>query len=79
MATDSMQARLSALEGYRVGIALRDGSRLDDCQLVSAGRPRTRTLWVCTGRSDVFVPITEVVDVWESPPIPPGSAAVAAA
>jgi len=74
MATDSLQERLQKLERYRVSIALRDGSRLDDCLLVSASRPRTRTLWVFNGSGDVFVPISEVVDVWE---IPPGPAAAA--
>ena len=74
MATASMQERLQQLERYRVSIALRDGSRLDDCLIVSASRPRARTVWVFNGTSDVFVPISEVIDVWE---IRPGPAAAA--
>jgi hypothetical protein len=59
--------RLLSLEGHHVSLALRDGSRIDDCQLVSAGRNRTRTLWLFTNGTDTFVPVRDVVDVWEVP------------
>jgi hypothetical protein len=55
--------RLRSLEGRRVSIALIDGSRIDDCEIVSAGRPTTRTLWVCLDGTDVFIAIAEVADV----------------
>ena len=57
------QMKLRGLEGRTVHLALVDGSRLDDVALVSA---RSRTVWVFTNGEDTFVPITDVVDVWES-------------
>jgi hypothetical protein len=45
-------------------VALTDGSRLDDCQLVSIGRGRVGTLWVFTHTGDTFIPFTDVVEVW---------------
>jgi hypothetical protein len=74
MATDGMEERLRELERYRVSIALRDGSRLVDCLLVSADRPGTRTLGIFDGTGDVFVPVSEVIDVWEHPPGPAAAA-----
>lgn len=56
---------LRSLEGRRVGLALVDGSRIDDCQLVSAGRPGLRSIWVFANGIDVFVPLIAVVAVWE--------------
>jgi hypothetical protein len=61
--------RMKALEGHRVSLALRDGTRIDECQLVSTGRHSTRTLWVFATGSDTFVPLDDVVDLWE--PTPP--------
>jgi hypothetical protein len=55
-----------ALEGRRVGVALRDGARLDDCRLVSVGRAGARTLWIYTEGADAFVPFADVLDVWEA-------------
>jgi hypothetical protein len=55
------------LEGRQVCLALRNGSRIDDCQLVSAGRISTDTLWLFSNGADVFVPIDEVLDLWEAP------------
>ena len=54
-------------EGRQVCVALRDGSRVDDCQLVSAGRLPTHTLWLFSNGLDVFIPIGQVLDVWEAP------------
>ena len=56
---------LQNLEGRQVSVALADGTRIDDCQLVSAGRPGTTTVWVYSGR-DLFVPVGDVIDIWES-------------
>jgi hypothetical protein len=53
------------LEGRRVSVALCDGSRLDDCELVSAGHG-AGTLWLFVNGSDVFVPVTDVTDAWEA-------------
>lgn len=53
------------LEGRTVSIALRDGSRIDGCNLVSSGRHRAHTLWVFAAGLDRFVPFTDVIDVWE--------------
>ena len=54
---------LVRLEGHRVGIALTDGSRMDDCQLVFAGNDR---VWVFANGRDTFVNATTVWDFWES-------------
>jgi hypothetical protein len=64
------QERISALkslEGRQVSVALANGSRIDDCQLVSAGRPGVRTIWVFSNGVDTFVPLPDVTDVWELP------------
>jgi hypothetical protein len=58
--------QLRALEGRRVGLAVRGGRRIDDCQLVSAGRGPARTLWLFTDGADSFVPVDDVVDMWEA-------------
>ncbi len=65
MAANQIQG-LKSLEGRRVGLALRGGDRLDDCQLVSAGRGGVATLWVFTAGVDTFVPFDDVVDLWEA-------------
>jgi hypothetical protein len=57
---------LQLLEGQQVSVALRNGARIDDCQLVSAGRATTTTLWLFSNGSDVFVSLGDVVDVWEA-------------
>jgi hypothetical protein len=58
--------RLRALEGRRVGLAVRGGGRIDDGQLVSAGRQGIRTLWVFVDGVDTFVPVDDVIDLWEA-------------
>jgi hypothetical protein len=54
---------LRRLEGGNVHLALTDGSRIDDVQLVSA---RGLTLWIFASGEDQFVPVSKVVDVWSS-------------
>ena len=49
-----------------MGLAVRGGRRIDDCQLVSAGRGPARTLWLFTDGTDSFVPLDDVVDLWEA-------------
>ena len=65
MSTNRIQ-QLKALEGRRVGLAVRGGVRIDECELISAGRGRARTLWVFAEGNDAFVPIDDVIDVWEA-------------
>lgn len=57
---------LHMLEGRQVSVALRNGCRIDDCQLVSAPRARTQTVWLFSNGDDVFVSLTDVIDVWEA-------------
>lgn len=66
--TGKQISQLAALEGRQVSLALVDGSRIDDAMLVSAGRGRTRTLWLFDGGADVFVSVADVRDGWEAPP-----------
>jgi hypothetical protein len=54
------------IEGQQVNVSLRDGTRLDDCQLVSSGGTRGRSLWLFTNGDDVFVALSDVVEVWET-------------
>jgi hypothetical protein len=58
-------ALTEGLEGHRVSIALADGSRIDDCALVSAGRRGDGRLWLYCNGADTFVPLSEVTDLWE--------------
>ncbi len=63
---DSLRGRLAALVGRGVSLTLVDGTRLDDCQLVS--QPRVRgvgTAWIVHSGDDVFVPVEAIADVWE--------------
>lgn len=53
-------------EGRHVCLALRSGRRLDDCVLLAAPRGAARTVWVFDGGADVFVPLAEILDVWEA-------------
>jgi len=57
---------IRSLEGQTVSLALVDGTRLDDCQLVSACRRGTRTLWLYENGADRFVPVDAVIDLWEA-------------
>jgi hypothetical protein len=57
---------LKSMEGRQVSVALRDGGRIDDCQLVSSGRCRLGSLWLFSNGEDVFVPLSDVIDVWEA-------------
>jgi hypothetical protein len=59
-------SHIASLEGRRVSVALADGSRIDDCQLVSTGRNRVRTLWIHANGVDTFLPHDNVVDLWEA-------------
>lgn len=65
MAANRMH-ELRALEGRRVGLAVRGGQRIDDCQVVSVGRGTVQTVWLFANGADTFVPIDDVVDLWEA-------------
>jgi hypothetical protein len=58
---------LRSLEGRQVSVALNDGSRIDDCQLVSAGRRQFQRLWLFVNGIDTFLSPFDVVAVWEAP------------
>jgi hypothetical protein len=67
--------QLTALEGRQVSLALRNGDRIDDAQLVSARRNCAGTLWLFTNGSDRFIAVEDVIDVWEAHPAGPPLAA----
>lgn len=54
-----------SLEGRQVSVALRDGSRIDDSQLISAGRQGDESLWLFSNHADVFLSLQDVIDLWE--------------
>lgn len=59
-------SNLRPLEGRRVAIALIDGTRIDDCQLVSLPLRGLHTFWLFSDGEDVFVPVESVLAVWET-------------
>jgi hypothetical protein len=59
-------SNLRSIEGQQVNIALRDGTRIDDCNLVSSGCNRLDNLWVFVNGEDVFVARANVLDVWQT-------------
>jgi hypothetical protein len=64
--TTSHPVDLRALEGRHVGLALRDGSRIDDCHFVSAPRGDLERVWICVDGDDLFLAADEIRDAWES-------------
>lgn len=65
MTLERVTSLIGHLEGRHVNVALHDGSRLDDCELVSA-RHGTNTLWLFVNGGDVFVPVSDITDAWEA-------------
>jgi len=59
--TVEKRRQLHTFEGSSVSLALADGSRLDDVNLVSA---RGGKLWIFAGGEDLFVPVASVIDAW---------------
>jgi len=53
------------VQGRRVTVALRNGTRIDDAQLVSAGSKASGRLWLFQNGSDTFVPLDEVLELWD--------------
>ena len=64
--TEQQIAHLLTLEGRRVTVALADGSRIDDCELVSAGR-HSDNVWLFAGGVDTFVSVHDIIEFWERP------------
>ena len=60
------QTSLRSIEGRKVSVALRDGTRLVDCDLVSSGRNRLDNLWLFVNGEDLFVARSDVIDVCTS-------------
>ncbi len=58
--------RMHSLEGCAVNVALRDGSRIDGCRLVSARRPGAQTVWLAMDGMDVFLPVGAIAACWEA-------------
>lgn len=50
-----------------MSVALIDGSRIDDCALVSAGRYSVDTVWLFADGTDTFVSVHDIVELWEQP------------
>jgi hypothetical protein len=64
------RSELRGLVGRQVCVTQIDGTQLDACRLVSAGRARG-TLWLFADGADTFIPLEEVVDIRASaPPCP---------
>ncbi len=63
MLTGEQRRCLRSLEGHNVHLSLADGSRIDDVTLISA---RSTTVWIFRDGEDAFIPVSEVVDVWET-------------
>jgi hypothetical protein len=62
-----MTSQMRRLEGKQVSVSLRGGDRLDACQLISGSRSGTGTVWLFWNGIDVFIPVENVLDVWEVP------------
>jgi hypothetical protein len=58
------------IDGRQVHVALRDGTRIDDCQLVSRGRSTVDTYWLFSNGEDLFIPVDDVIDLWEADQLP---------
>jgi hypothetical protein len=66
--THEAAAQLIHLEGHQVSVAFTDGSRLDDCELVSTGHNGASTLWLYANGADVFAKPEQVIEIWEAGP-----------
>jgi hypothetical protein len=55
---------LRKYEGRWISLSLIDGSRIDECQLISVGRHRNGTLWVYSNGDDQFIALSDIVDYW---------------
>ena len=65
--TNEQVTQLRSLQGRHVSLALRDGSRIDDSQLVSARGDSS--VWLFSNGADIFVSLADIVAVWEALPL----------
>lgn len=56
---------LRRLEGQEVVLDLRDGSRIEGCELVSVGHGTVATAWLYRNGRDEFVELSHIVDFWD--------------
>ena len=56
---------LRRLEGQRVSFTLRDGSRIEGCELVSVGHGTVATAWLCHEGRDQFVELSHIIEFWD--------------
>ena len=63
---DFRKRHLQLIEGEQVSVSLRDGRRIDDCNLVSSGRRQVDSLWLYVNGEDVFVAHDNVIDIWNA-------------
>ena len=63
---DQRIRNLRCFEGQKASVALRDGTRLDDCSVVSGGRNGLDNVWLFANGKDLFIPRCEIIDVWPS-------------
>ena len=69
--SSQLLAELRALEGHRIDLILRDGTRLSDCLLVSRGRLWAKSIWVVSGEIDHFIHLREILSIEASSTAPP--------
>lgn len=55
---------LRGIEGRQVTVMLTDGTRFDDCHLVSVGRLWARSVWLAKGDADLFVSPDEIANIF---------------
>jgi hypothetical protein len=65
---------LKSLEGRQVSVAFTDGSRIENCRLVSWGRRPSQRLWLFVNGRDAFLWPADVVAIWECPSRTPAAA-----
>jgi hypothetical protein len=61
--SSQLLAELRALEGDRVDLILRDGTRLNDRLLVSRGRLWAKSIWVVSDEIDHFLHLRDILSV----------------
>jgi hypothetical protein len=72
------RTELRALEGKEVSLALSDGTEINGCSLVSAGRASVGTLWLLAGGDDTFIALDRVIAIRAiASPMAPSLAAIA--
>ena len=52
-----------------MSLSLADGTRFDECQLVSVAPSGLNTVWVYADSEDVFLPLREIRGAWEVRPV----------